>query len=101
MGTDNNLSVELGSIFNHWAHIPMEDKALKKQVQLAMTPSKEALAKVRDNDDEAFSTAFKHTYEEVFAYGMMNETQRLETTKRHPLRRIQCSYRLLSECPFL
>lgn len=81
MGIANRLSGELEGIFNEWANMRIEDKELRKLIQMAMAPGKEVLKKIQENDEDAFSTVFKNTCEEVFAYGMMNETQQMETTK--------------------
>jgi len=81
MGISNRLSGELEGIFNQWANIRIDDKEVRKLIQMAMSPSKEVWKKIRENDEDAFSTVFKNTCEDVFAYGMMNETQQMATTK--------------------
>jgi phage/plasmid-like protein (TIGR03299 family) len=81
MGIANQLSVELDAIFNQWSKIRITDMEVKKLIQLAMSPSKEVWKKVQEDNENAYSSAFKNTCEDVFTYGMMNETQLMETTK--------------------
>ncbi|TAM97138.1 MAG: DUF945 domain-containing protein [Chitinophagaceae bacterium] len=81
MGISNRLSTELEGIFNQWAKVSIQDNEVRKLIQSAMTPSKEVWKKIQEGNEENLSAAFKNTCEEVFAYGMLNETQQMATTK--------------------
>ncbi len=57
----NQLSVELETIFNHWASVPITDPEVKKLVQLAMVPNREVLRNLNTgNDDETVNGFPQH-----------------------------------------
>jgi len=82
MGIAGKLSGELGGIFNQWAKIRINDREVKRLIQLALCPpQKETLDLVKKGTEEELSTVFKNSVEDAFAYAMMNDTQQMETTK--------------------
>jgi len=81
MGLANTLSNQLEDIFNEWANIRIEDKEVKKLIQLALCPNKETLDLLKKGADDEVSTVFKNTVEDAFAYAMVSDTQQMETTK--------------------
>jgi hypothetical protein len=48
---------------------------------LALCPNKETLDALKKGADDELSTVFKNTVEDAFAYGMMADTQQMNTTK--------------------
>jgi phage/plasmid-like protein (TIGR03299 family) len=81
MGLANTLSNELENIFNQWAKVRITDAEVKKLIQLALCPNKETLDLLKKGAETAISTVFKNTVEDAFAYGMIADTQLMETTK--------------------
>ena len=81
MGLANQLSVQLEGIFNHWTKVHICDEEVKKLIQLALCPNKETLDALKKGADDELSTVFKNMVEDAFAYGMMADTQQMNTTK--------------------
>lgn len=81
MGISNGLSQQLESIFNRWAKVRITDGELRKLIQLALTPNKEVLTKIKTGKDDEFSTQFQNVCDAVFEYGMSSPTQLTESTK--------------------
>ena len=81
MGLANQLSVQLEGIFNHWTKVHICDEEVKKLIQLALSPNKETLDALKKGADDELSTVFKNMVEDAFAYGMMADTQQMNTTK--------------------
>ena len=81
MGIINQLSNELGGIFNQWAKIRITDPEVKKLIQMALVPNKEVLQNILACKNDELSTCFKNMTDDTFEYAMTNETQQLETTK--------------------
>ena len=80
MGISNKLSVELDTIFNHWATVRITDPEVRKLIQLAMVPNKEVLQNLNTGKDDDLSTCFKNMVDTVYEYAMSNPTQLQETT---------------------
>ena len=81
MGIANTQSIEMEQVFNRWAKVTITDKEVKKLIELAMAPNKETLRNLEKGNRDELSTVFKNTCEDVFAYAMMSDTQKMETTK--------------------
>lgn len=81
MGLAEKMSHNLENTFNHWATVKINDKEVKKLIQLALCPNKETLQLIRGGEEEEFSTLFKNTVNDAFAYAMLNDSQKMETTK--------------------
>lgn len=81
MGLANRLSTQLEGIFNQWTKVRITDAEVKKLIQLALCPNKETLDALKKGADDELSTLFKNTVEDAFAYGMMADTQQMDTTK--------------------
>lgn len=81
MGLANQLSIQLEAIFNQWTKVCITDAEVKKLIQLALCPNKETLDAIKKGADDELSTVFKNTVEDAFAYGMMADTQQMNTTK--------------------
>ncbi len=81
MGIANTQSISLEQTFNRWAKITVTDKDVKKLIEMAMAPNKETLHHLEKGNRDDLSTVFKNTCENVFAYAMMSDTQKMETTK--------------------
>lgn len=81
MGIANRLSTEMEGIFNQWAKVRVNDREVKKLIQLALCPNKETLQHLQKGNEDEISTVFKNTVEDAFGYAMMSDTQQMETTK--------------------
>jgi len=81
MGLANRLSDEMEGIFNQWAKVKINDKEVKRLIQLALCPNKETLEHLYKGNEDEISTVFKNTVEDAFAYAMVSDTQQMETTK--------------------
>lgn len=77
----NQLSDELGAIYNRWSRVRITDKEVKKLIQLAMAPSREALTLVQQGADDELASHFNNMVDSVFQYAMLSPTQLEETTK--------------------
>ncbi len=80
MGISNVLSVQLESIFNHWSKVRITDTEVKKLIQAALIPNKEALLKIQDGRNDELSSAFTNMVDNAFEYAMGNPTQLMDTT---------------------
>lgn len=81
LGLSNRLTEQMEGIFNQWANVRITDSEIKKLIQVAMSPNKETLHNLRIGNEEALSTLYKNTVEDVYAYAMTSDTQQMETTK--------------------
>ena len=81
MGLANKLSNELENTFNHWAKIKVGDDEMKRLIQLALCPNKETLNHLQKGNFDDVSKVFKNTVDDAFAYAMISESQKMETTK--------------------
>lgn len=81
MGITIKLSTELEELFNRWANVSITDNEVKRLVELALVPSKEALQGLTAERKELLSKQFRNTCESAFAYAMSNPTQQMNTTK--------------------
>jgi phage/plasmid-like protein (TIGR03299 family) len=76
-----DTSKQLEKLFNKWAKVRINDRELKKLIQLAMSPNKEVFtAVVTHNKGFEFSKQFEEVCGEVFEYAMTSYTQQMETT---------------------
>lgn len=81
MGVADTLSVQLEGIFNNWSKVPIEDKAVKKLIQLALCPNKETLSLLQKGAENELSSMYKNACEVAFEYAMIDDAQTMETTK--------------------
>ena len=81
MGISYKLSEFLESAFNQWSKVRITDKQVRKLIQLAMVPNKEALQNIRSEKQDELSTAYKNMCDTVYEYGLSSPTQQTETTK--------------------
>lgn len=81
MGISNQLSNDLEQLFNLWTKVAITDSEVKKLIQLALAPGKEAVQGLGAERKEALSTQFQNVCEKAFEYAMSNPTQTVETTK--------------------
>ena len=81
MGLANTMTAQLEGIFNQWATVRVNDKEIKKLIQLALCPNKETLNLLEKGAENELSTVFKNTVDDAFAYAMISDTQQMETTK--------------------
>jgi phage/plasmid-like protein (TIGR03299 family) len=81
MGISNKLSTELEEIFNQWTKVRIRDSEVKKLIELALAPAKEAINGLGAEKKELLSKQFQNTCDAAFTYAMSNPTQVVETTK--------------------
>jgi phage/plasmid-like protein (TIGR03299 family) len=81
MGLANSLTTQLEGVFNQWAKVRINDREVRKLIQLAMCPNKETLDLLQKGAEDEVSTVFKNTVEDAFSYAMMSDSQQMETTK--------------------
>ncbi|MBT2621948.1 DUF932 domain-containing protein [Chryseobacterium sp. ISL-6] len=81
MGLANKMTIELEGIFNQWAKVKVNDREVKKLIQLALCPNNETMKHLQNGNDDDISTVFKNTVEDAFAYAMISDSQQMETTK--------------------
>ncbi|MFD2964011.1 DUF932 domain-containing protein, partial [Olivibacter jilunii] len=80
LGISHTVSCELQEIFNRWSKIHITDANLKRLIQLALAPSKEALDKIFGEKQEELSTHFNKKIDAVLAYAFNNPSQIDPTT---------------------
>lgn len=81
MGLADTLSVQLEGIFNAWSKVRIEDKQVKKLIQLALCPNSETLDLLKKGAEAELSGVFRNACDAAFEYAMADEAQQLETTK--------------------
>ena len=81
LGLTNKLSQQMEEIFNHWSKVRITDAEVKKLVQIAMTPNKEALQNLQNGFEDELSTCFVNMCDAVLEYTYTSPTQQQETTK--------------------
>jgi len=81
MGVADTLSLQLEGIFNNWSKVQIEDKAVKKLIQLALCPNRETLDLLKKGAQDELSSVYKNACDAAFGYAMADEAQGLETTK--------------------
>ena len=80
MGLVNEMTPKYEDVFNQWAHITVSDAQLKRLVQIVLAGT-ETLRKLKHGPEEEISTVFRNQVDDVLAYSVLNETQKLETTR--------------------
>ncbi|HEX8356885.1 MAG TPA: DUF932 domain-containing protein, partial [Segetibacter sp.] len=77
----NSMSDQLETMFNKWSKIRIDDRELKKLIQLAMAPTPEVFKAVaEENTAFEFTKNFENVCGDVFEYAMSSPTQQMETT---------------------
>jgi phage/plasmid-like protein (TIGR03299 family) len=81
MGISYKLSDYLETAFNQWSEIRITDRQLRKLIQLAMVPNKEAWQNLQTGKEDSFSSCYKNICDSVFEYAMCSESQQTQTTR--------------------
>lgn len=81
LGLTNLLANELEDVFNYWSKIRITDQQVKRLVQMAMVPNKEALQNLQSGQVDELSSVFNNVVEAVTAYAFSSPTQQDITTK--------------------
>lgn len=81
LGLTNLLANELEEVFNQWSKIRITDQQVKRLVQLAMVPNKEALQNLQSGKTEELSTVFNNVVDAVTSYSFTSPTQQDISTK--------------------
>lgn len=80
MGLADTLATEMEGIFNQWAKVRIEDRQVKRLIEMALA-SKETLALIKQGKEDELPTVFKNNVEDAFGYAMMSDSQQMDTTK--------------------
>lgn len=81
LGLTNLLANELEDVFNHWSKIRITDQQVKRLVQMAMAPNKEALRNVQKDELYRLTSNFNNVVDAVTEYAFSSPTQQEITTK--------------------
>lgn len=80
IGISNNMATELEAIFNRWSKIRVTDPQVKKLIQMALVPNKEALKHLQEGKEDELSGYYTNMCNSAYEYAMSNATQTLEST---------------------
>lgn len=80
MGMCNNMTDELSAVFNHWAKVRIEDREVRRLIEIALAPNKEVLDKLKVGDYKELSTRFLNTVDKAVDYALGNPSQQFDTT---------------------
>lgn len=78
MGISTKYAAELQPIFNKMAKVSINDKQLRKFIELAMKPTREQLTK---SEKAEFSKQFIATVDSVMEFALVHDTQQTKETK--------------------
>ena len=67
--------------FNAWSKVRIEDQQVKQLIALAMTTDKESIEHIKGARWSELSSKLHNNINSAFAYAMMADSQKLETTK--------------------
>ncbi|MCC9063625.1 DUF932 domain-containing protein [Flavobacterium piscisymbiosum] len=81
MGISDQLSSDLGNIFNHWAKVRISDSEVKKLISLALAPSPVIVNQLKNDEIEELSSCFSNIIENAYQYALSDETQLMTTTE--------------------
>jgi len=81
MGMINKLSPLYEQAFNAWANIPMDDADLKRFIQVAVAPNKEALEHLRRGKEDEASAIYRGMVDTILEYAFCSPTQQMDTTR--------------------
>jgi phage/plasmid-like protein (TIGR03299 family) len=81
LGSSMLQAVELEAVFNRWARVKITDREVKRLIQLAMAPNREAPVNPQNEKQEEFSTVFNNTVSSVMEYALTSPSQQEVTTK--------------------
>jgi len=68
-------------LYNHWAKIRINDKEVKQLIEIAMSPSKEVLMSLKEENRELLSTKYLNFEENVLEFAFSAPSQLEDTTK--------------------
>jgi phage/plasmid-like protein (TIGR03299 family) len=81
MGISDALSSSLEAVFSYWTKTRISDLEIKKLIQHAMAPSREALKRLQEGRDGELSACFNNMVDNAFEYAMSHPTQQMPATK--------------------
>lgn len=81
MGISNSLGQQMQELYNHWAKIRIDDKQVKKLIEIAMAPGKEVLASLMEENREALSSHYLNTVDQALEFALSAPSQLEVTTK--------------------
>ncbi|TKT84718.1 DUF932 domain-containing protein [Dyadobacter frigoris] len=80
MGLAEKITQEKEALFNHWAKFRINDKQLKRLIEMAMASSRETLGNVLDGKTDLLSSQYLNTVEDVYEYALSDPSQNMATT---------------------
>lgn len=81
MGITNNLALEMEELYNHWARIRINDREVRKLIEIAMAPGKEVLTSLKEEKFHQLSSHYLNILEDVFQYAQSAPSQQEATTR--------------------
>ena len=81
MGITRRLAEEMEQLYNHWAKIRIDDKQVRKLIEIAMSPGKETLLSLKEEKFHQLSSHYLNMVEDVYQYAQSAPSQQQETTK--------------------
>jgi len=81
MGVADTLATQLEGIFNQWSKVVIDDRNVKKLIQLALCPNKGTLDLLKKGAQDELSSMYKNACEAAYEYAMADDAQTMVTTK--------------------
>ncbi|GAA3971314.1 hypothetical protein GCM10022246_24750 [Pedobacter ginsengiterrae] len=81
MGITSRLAEEMEQLYNHWAKIRIDDKQVRKLIEIAMSPGKETLLSIKEEKFHQLSSHYLNMVEDVYQYAQSAPSQQQDTTK--------------------
>lgn len=81
LSLSTHLGQEMQELYNHWAKIRIDDKQVKKLIEIAMAPNKEVLASLQEGKRENLSSHYLNTVDQTLEFALSAPSQLLATTK--------------------
>lgn len=81
MGMVNQISPIMEQVFQQWTKVRITDEQVQQLIQVALAPNRETLTNIREGRMDDNSAVYKNQVYSAFGYGMMADSQQLDTTK--------------------
>lgn len=81
MGISSRLGQEMEELYNHWAKIRINDREVKRLIEVAMAPSREVLTSLQEEKRDTLSSHYLNIVENVYRFASSAPSQLEETTK--------------------
>lgn len=81
MGITSRLGQEMEELYNHWSKIRINDRQVKRLIEIAMAPSKEVLSNLQDQKREQLSSHYLNIVDHALEFALSAPSQLQSTTK--------------------